>query len=86
MLTTGFDRPNLSFDVIRLGGRGAVARKWDHLMRVLGGTDAMPAIVYCGTRKETGDVADGLVARGVRAAPYHARLDRASGPPPRKPS
>jgi ATP-dependent DNA helicase RecQ len=75
VLTTGFDRPNLSFDVVTLGGRGAVARKWDYLMEVVGGQDALPAIIYCGTRKETGDVADGLVARGLRAAPYHARLD-----------
>lgn len=75
VLTTGFDRPNLSFDVIRLGGRGAVAAKWDHLIDVLEGPDARPAIVYCGTRRETADVAAGLVARGLRAAPYHARLD-----------
>jgi ATP-dependent DNA helicase RecQ len=75
LVTTGFDRPNLSFDVIALGGQGAVSRKWDHLMDVLEGEDATPAIVYCGTRKETAEVAEGLVARGLRAAPYHARLD-----------
>ena len=74
MLSTGFDRPNISFDVITLGGRGAVARKWDHLMQVLRGTDAVPAIVYCGTRKETSELADGLVTHGLRAAPYHAKL------------
>lgn len=77
VLATGFDRPNLSFDVIALGGAGAVARKWDHLADVLQGADATPAIVYCGTRKETGEVADGLIARGLRAAPYHARLETA---------
>ena len=75
VLATGFDRPNLSFDVITLGGAGAVARKWDHLADVLQGENATPAIVYCGTRKETGEVADGLIARGLRAAPYHARLE-----------
>ena len=74
MLSTGFDRPNISFDVITLGGRGAVARKWDHLMQVLRGTDAVPAIIYCGTRKETSELADGLATRGLRAAPYHAKL------------
>jgi len=74
VLSTGFDRPNISFDVIALGGRGAVARKWDHLMQVLRGADAVPAIVYCGTRKETRELADGLVERGLRAAPYHAKL------------
>jgi len=74
MLSTGFDRPNISFDVIALGGRGAVAKKWDHLMQVLRGTDAVPAIIYCGTRKETSELADGLVTRGLRAAPYHAKL------------
>jgi len=74
MLATGFDRPNISFDVFALAGRGAVARKWDHLMQVLAGTDAVPAIVYCGTRKETSELADGLVSRGLRAAAYHAKL------------
>jgi len=74
MLSTGFDRPNISFDVISLGGRGAVARKWDHLMQVLRGADAVPAIIYCGTRKETSELAEGLVTRGLRAAAYHARL------------
>ena len=44
-------------------------------MDVLEGEHATPAIVYCGTRKDTGDVADGLIARGLSAAPYHARLD-----------
>jgi len=74
MLSTGFDRPNISFDVIALGGRGAVARKWDQLMQVLRGADAVPAIIYCGTRKETRELADGLLTRGLRAAPYHAKL------------
>ena len=74
MLTTGFDRPNISFDVMTLGGRGAVTRKWDRLMDVLRGTAAVPAIIYCGTRKETTELADGLVTRGLRAAPYHAKL------------
>ncbi len=74
VLSTGFDRPNISFDVIALGGRGAVARKWEQLLQVLGGADAVPAIIYCGTRKETSELADGLVERGLRAAAYHAKL------------
>lgn len=74
VLSTGFDRPNISFDVIALGGRGAVARKWDQLMQVLSGADAVPGIIYCGTRKETSELADGLVERGLRAAAYHAKL------------
>ena len=74
MLSMGFDRPNISFDVVTIGGRGAVARKWDHLMEVLGGGEAVPAIVYCGTRKETAEIAAELSARGIRAAAYHARL------------
>ena len=71
---TGFDRPNLSLDVIRLDGRGAVARKWAALEAGLGAGDGTPAIVYCGTRAATEEVAEGLAARGFRAVGYHAGM------------
>ncbi|HXM86537.1 MAG TPA: RecQ family ATP-dependent DNA helicase, partial [Solirubrobacteraceae bacterium] len=48
---SGFDRPNLAFDVVSLEGKGAVARKWAALLHVLADEQARPAIVYCGTRK-----------------------------------
>ncbi len=71
---TGFDRPNLAFDVIALAGDGAVARKWANLERGLREDAGIPAIVYCGTRKEVEEVAAGLTARGIPAAAYHAGM------------
>ena len=58
-IRSGFDRPNLAFDVVSRGGQGAVARKRAALLHVLGHASrrpALPAIVYCGTRKDTEDV------------------------------
>lgn len=71
---TGFDRPNLSFDVVRLDGKGSVARKWAVLEAGLSAPGGAPAIVYCGTRKATEEVAEGLAARGFRAVGYHAGM------------
>ncbi|MBM3665827.1 MAG: ATP-dependent DNA helicase RecQ [Actinobacteria bacterium] len=74
---TGFDRPNLAFDVVRLDGKGAVARKWAMLEAGLAAPEGTPAIVYCGTRRATEEVAEGLQARGFRAVGYHAGMDDA---------
>lgn len=74
---TGFDRGNLSFDVVRLDGKGAVARKWSALESGLAAPGGTPAIVYCGTRKATEEVAEGLAQRGHRAVGYHAGMDDA---------
>src|SRR6478752_3446832 len=73
-VTTGFDRPNLSFAVVRC--RGA-ADKRGRLAAVLSDPDARPAIVYAGTRAGTEDLAGGLeAALGVEVAVYHAGLGR----------
>src|SRR2546429_5817803 len=56
-IRSGFDRPNLTFDVVGLEGKGAVARKRAVLLHALGDADARPAIVYCGTRKDAEEVA-----------------------------
>jgi ATP-dependent DNA helicase RecQ len=72
---SGFDRPNISFDVVGLEGKGAVARKRATLLHVLsGGESALPAIVYCGTRKDTEEVGQLLVDHGLRAVVYHAGM------------
>jgi RecQ family ATP-dependent DNA helicase len=71
---SGFDRPNLTFDVVSLEGKGAVARKRATLLHALGRAHARPAIVYCGTRKDTEEVAALLVARGMVAVSYHAGM------------
>jgi RecQ family ATP-dependent DNA helicase len=71
---SGFDRPNLTFDVVSLEGKGAVARKRATLLHALGGQDARPAIVYCGTRKDTEEVCELLRGEGMAAVAYHAGM------------
>jgi RecQ family ATP-dependent DNA helicase len=72
---SGFDRPNLSFDVIPLEGTGSKARRQALLEAGLADPANRPAIVYCGTRKDTEEVAEELRGAGVAAVPYHAGLD-----------
>jgi RecQ family ATP-dependent DNA helicase len=69
-----FDRPNISFDVIDLSGKGAVARKRQLLLSGLHLLANRPAIVYCGTRKDVDAVAELLQQSGLQAAAYHAGL------------
>jgi ATP-dependent DNA helicase RecQ len=77
MVRSGFDRPNLTFDVVSLEGKGAVARKRATLLHALGAAGARPAIVYCGTRKDTEEVCEMLRVEGMAAVAYHAGM---SGP------
>jgi RecQ family ATP-dependent DNA helicase len=72
---SGFDRPNLSFDVVRLEGKGSKARRLALLECGLAEAENRPAIVYCGTRRDTDDVAEALRATGLRAAAYHAGME-----------
>ena len=71
---SGFDRPNLTFDVVALEGKGAVARKRATLLYALERDDARPAIVYCGTRKDTNEVTTLLREHGLDAVSYHAGM------------
>lgn len=73
-IRSGFDRPNLTFDVVSVEGKGAVARKWAALLHVLGDPLARPAIVYCGTRKDTDAVAARLSGEGIATVAYHAGM------------
>jgi ATP-dependent DNA helicase RecQ len=73
-IRSGFDRPNLSFDVVGVEGRGALARKRAVLAHLLAGEDSRPAIVYCGTRKDTDAIAQELAGRGIAAVAYHAGM------------
>ena len=74
VLRAGFDRPNLSFDVVALDGPGSQARKLALLAHVLGDPALRPAIVYCGTRRAVETVSEALVADGLRAVGYHAGM------------
>jgi RecQ family ATP-dependent DNA helicase len=71
---SGFDRPNISFDVVSVEGKGALGRKWAALMHVLADPRARPAIVYCGTRKDTDALAGRLSGEGISTVTYHAGM------------
>lgn len=71
---SGFDRPNLSFDVLPFDGQGSVARKRATLVAGVSDPANRPAVVYCGTRKSTEEVTELLSAAGVTAVGYHAGM------------
>ncbi len=73
-IRSGFDRPNLTFDVVSVEGKGAVARKRAALLHVLSDPDARPAIVYCGTRKDTDEVKGLIAGEGIETVAYHAGM------------
>ena len=70
-VTTGFDRPNLHFDVIRPKDKTA------YINAYLARRGDQSGIVYCATRRAADAVCAGLRSRGIAAAPYHAGLDDA---------
>jgi RecQ family ATP-dependent DNA helicase len=72
---SGFDRPSLSFDVVALEGKGSKARRQALLEAGLRDPANRPAIVYCGTRRQTEDVAEELREAGIAAVAYHAGLE-----------
>jgi ATP-dependent DNA helicase RecQ len=72
-VATGFDRPNISFAVARPGGH----EKRALLAEALRADDALPAIVYAGTRAGAEEIAGELTsALGEEAVAYHAGLAR----------
>src|SRR3954471_19137363 len=72
-VTTGFDRPNLTFSVARPNG----GQKRPMLLETLRRRGALRAIVYAGRRAGCEELAGVISAElGVRAEPYHAGLDR----------
>jgi ATP-dependent DNA helicase RecQ len=70
-VATGFDRPNLTFDVIPARTEAA---KWRLLRAGLADAETRPALVYAGTRRRCEELASQLRAEGVNAAAYHAGL------------
>ncbi len=73
-ITTGFDRPNLSYDVVPVA---SARSKQDATMALLREPGALPAIVYAGTRKKTEETS-GRIGRalGIEVPAYHAGMER----------
>ena len=68
ILVGSFDRPNLTYRVLR---RGNLQRQ---IMQVIGRHDGEAGIIYCVSRRETESIADWLQGEGLKAAAYHAGL------------
>lgn len=67
-ITTGFDRPNLFFEVVRPKSKEA------YLHAFLAGRPGQSGIVYCATRKAVESVCEDLRQKGLAATRYHAGL------------
>jgi ATP-dependent DNA helicase RecQ len=75
-VTTGFDRPNLSFAVVPCRNPADKERR---LVAALSEPGALPAIVYAGTRGASDKLAQSLGrALGETVLAYHAGMDRGS--------
>ncbi|MDQ3573016.1 MAG: RecQ family ATP-dependent DNA helicase, partial [Actinomycetota bacterium] len=73
-IATGFERPNLSYDVVAVGSERSRERALTDLLMEPG---ALPAIVYSGTRKRTEETAMRLTRElGEPVPPYHAGIER----------
>src|SRR5262249_5388864 len=68
-LVGAFDRPNLTYRVLRRAGLH------QQLTAVLSRHDRESGIVYCPSRREVERLAAWLQEAGLRAVPYHAGLD-----------
>ena len=68
VVTTGFDRPNLFFSVMK------PKNKSETLLKLVRERSNQSGIVYCSTRKKVEEVCDMLNQKGVQATRYHAGL------------
>lgn len=69
MIITGFDRPNLRFEVL------TPQNKFPVLLKLLSARKNKNGIIYCSTRKEVEKVCQQLQERGFSATRYHAGLE-----------
>ena len=67
-----FDRPNLRYEV------RPKRRAFAQLLSLLRERKDESAIIYCFSRKDTEELADGLRDEGIDALPYHAGMDAAT--------
>ena len=69
-IVTGFDRPNLFFEVRQV----EKAKKPAELLELLQQFEGRSGIVYCATRKQTEEVLSLCRSNGIEAAMYHAGM------------
>ena len=69
VVVTGFDRPNLRFEVLRPKNKRAA------LLELLSARREKSGIIYCATRKSVETVCSTLLAEGFAATRYHAGLE-----------
>lgn len=67
-ITTGFDRPNLRFEVLR------PKNKLSTLKSLLLERNGRSGIIYCATRKNVEQICQALIEAGIPATKYHAGL------------
>ena len=65
---TGFDRPNLSFAVIR------TPKRMDYVVHYVRQHDNENGIIYCATRKDVDRVYENLTRAGIKVGHYHGGL------------
>ena len=65
---TGFDRPNLSFSVVR------TPKRMDYVVDYVRRHSHENGIIYCSTRKDVEGVYDNLTRVGIQTGYYHAGL------------
>ena len=69
VVVTGFDRPNLRFEVLRPKNKRAA------LLELLSARREKSGIIYCATRKSVETVCSTLLSEGFAATRYHAGLE-----------
>ncbi|KAF3981291.1 MAG: DNA helicase RecQ [Methylococcales symbiont of Hymedesmia sp. n. MRB-2018] len=68
---SGFDRPNIRYRIVQ---KQNAKQQLLHFIRAEHSGDA--GIVYCLSRKKVESTAKWLAEKGIKALPYHARLDQ----------
>ncbi len=71
IITTGFDRPNLYFEVRR---PASMRDKFDELLDILDDHEGESGIIYCSTRRAVEEVYEGLCSLRKNVTRYHAGL------------
>lgn len=72
VLTTGFDRPNLYFEV---RSPKSTERRFSELLDILSKHKEQSGIIYCSTRKGVDELYENLTAMSFSVTRYHAGLD-----------